>query len=182
MKRFFKLNVFALVALLFLGVADVWGIGINKNVALNFTAEGDKGSWNAGNKQITWTANYYNLLFLTDWNECDLSGYDKMVIDVQSASKDKAYRVLITIDGVNYTYSTTGTGIKTINIKKDFKNGNRTIESVTGNPLSKVSSIRIGGNSDKGNIVINSIKFHKPLKWDSEGKITDGRPGSFSLL
>ena len=172
MKRFLKLNAFALVALLFLGVADAWGLGIKKNVALNFSAEGDKGSWNAWNKQMTWTDSRYNLLFLTDWYDCDLSGYDKMVIDVQSASKDKAYRVLITIDGVNYTYSTTGEGIKTINIKKDFKNGNRTIESVTGNPLSKVSSIRIGGDSDKGNIVINSIYFHKPLQWDAQGKIT----------
>ena len=171
MKRFLKLNVFALVALLFLGVADAWGLGIKKNVALNFSAEGDKGSWNAGNKQMTWTDSRYNLLFLTDWYDCDLSGYDKMVIDVQSASRNKAYRVLITIDGVNYTYSTTGEGIKTINIKKDFKNGNRTIESVTGNPLSKVSSIRIGGDSDKGNIVINSIYFHKPLEWDAQGKI-----------
>ena len=171
MKRFLKLNAFALVALLFLGVADAWGLGIKKNVALNFSAEGDKGSWNAWNKQMTWTDSRYNLLFLTDWYDCDLSGYDKMVIDVQSASKDKAYRVLITIDGVNYTYSTTGEGIKTINIKKDFKNGNRTIESVTGNPLSKVSSIRIGGDSDKGNIVINSIYFHKPLEWDAQGKI-----------
>lgn len=33
MKRFVKQNVFALVALLFLGVADPWGIGINKAVA-----------------------------------------------------------------------------------------------------------------------------------------------------
>ena len=33
MKRFVKQNVFALVALLFLGVADPWGIGINKVVA-----------------------------------------------------------------------------------------------------------------------------------------------------
>ena len=176
MKRFLKLNAFALVALLFLGVADAWGLGIKKNVALNFSAEGDKGSWNAGNKQMTWTDSRYNLLFLTDWYDCDLSGYDKMVIDVQSASKDKAYRVLITIDGVNYTYSTTGAGIKEINIKKDFKNGNRTIESVTGNPLSKVSSIRIGGDSDKGNIVINSIYFHKPLEWDAQGKITFNAP------
>ena len=55
MKRFLKLNAFALVALLFLGVADAWGLGIKKNVALNFRAEGDKGSWNAGNKQMTWT-------------------------------------------------------------------------------------------------------------------------------
>ena len=171
MKRFVKQNVFALVALLFLGVADAWGLGINKNVPLNFTAEGDKGSWNAGNKQMTWTDRYYNLLFLTDWYDCDLSGYDKMVIDVKSASGNKAYRVVIAIDGVNYTYSTTGAGIKTIDIKKDFKDGNRTIESVSGK-LSKVSSIRIGGNSDKGNIVINSIKFHKPLEWDAQGKIT----------
>ncbi len=33
MKRFVKQNVFALVALLFLGVADPWGIGINKAFA-----------------------------------------------------------------------------------------------------------------------------------------------------
>lgn len=172
MKRFFKLNVFALVALLFLGVADAWGLGINKNVALKFEAEGGNGSWDPENKQVTWTDNYWNLLYLTDSKEeWDLSGYDKMVIDVKSASRDKAYRVLITIDGVNYTYSTTGEGIKTINIKKDFKNGNRTIESVSGNPLKKVSSIRIGGNSDKGTIVINSIYFHKPLEWDAQGKI-----------
>ena len=45
MKRFFKLNVFALVALLFLGVADVWGLGIKKNVALNLDREGGNGSW-----------------------------------------------------------------------------------------------------------------------------------------
>ncbi len=172
MKRFLKLNAFALVALLFLGVADAWGLGIKKNVALNFSAEGDKGSWNAWNKQMTWTDNRYNLLFLTDWYDCDLSGYDKMVIDVQSASGNKAYRVLITIDGVNYTYSTTGEGIKTINIKTDFKDDrNRTIQSISGNPLKKVRSIRIGGDSDKGNIVINSIYFHKPLEWDAQGKI-----------
>ena len=69
-------------------------------------------------------------MYLTDSKEeWDLSGYDKMVIDVKSASRNKAYRVVIAIDGVNYTYSTTGAGTKEINIKKDFKNGNRTIES-----------------------------------------------------
>ena len=40
-----------------------------------------------------------------------------------------------------------------------------------GNPLKKVSSIRIGGNSNQGTIVINSIYFHKPLEWDAQGKI-----------
>ena len=178
MKRFLKLNAFALVALLFLGVADAWGLGIKKNVALNLQAElsqanGGTGTWNSNTKKLEWSQAWSNLFYLTDWKECDLSGYDKMVIDVKSASRDKAYRVVIAIDGVNYTYSTTGAGIKTINIKTDFKdNRNRKIESVSGNPLSNVRSIRIGGNSDKGNIVINSIYFHKPLQWDANNKIT----------
>ena len=177
MKRFLKLNAFALVALLFLGVADAWGLGIKKNVALNLQAElsqanGGTGTWNSNTKRLEWSLAWSNLFYLTDWKDCDLSQYDKMVIDVKSASEDKAYRVVITIDGVNYTYSMTGAGTKEINIKKDFKNGNRTIESVTGNPLSKVSSIRIGGNSDQGTIVINSIYFHKPLQWDANNKIT----------
>lgn len=174
MKRFFKLNVFALVALLFLGVADVWGIGINKNVALNFTAEGDKGSWNAGNKQITWTASTYNLLFLTDWNDCDLSGYDKMVINTSTVGTANAeYRVMLRIDEQNYTCNLTGGGEQVINIKTDFKNAKgKTPESVVANPFQNVASIRIGGRSGNGAITINSIYFHKPLAWDAEGKIT----------
>ena len=173
MKRFFKLNVFALVALLFLGVADVWGIGINKNVALNFTAEGDKGSWNAGNKQITWTASTYNLLFLTDWNDCDLSGYDKMVINTSTVGTANAeYRVMLRIDEQNYTCNLTGGGEQVINIKTDFKNAKgKTPESVVANPFQNVASIRIGGRSGNGAITINSIYFHKPLAWDAEGKI-----------
>ena len=174
MKRFFKLNVFALVALLFLGVADVWGIGINKNVALNFGAEGDKGSWNAGNKQITWTDSRYNLLFLTDWYDCDLSQYDKMVINTSTVGTANAeYRVMLRIDEQNYTCNLTGGGEQVINIKTDFKNvEGKTPESVVANPFQNVASIRIGGRSGNGAITINSIYFHKPLAWDAEGKIT----------
>ena len=174
MKRFFKLNVFALVALLFLGVADVWGIGINKNVALNFGAEGDKGSWNAGNKQITWTDSRYNLLFLTDWYDCDLSQYDKMAINTSTVGTANAeYRVMLRIDEQNYTCNLTGGGEQVINIKTDFKNvEGKTPESVVANPFQNVASIRIGGRSGNGAITINSIYFHKPLAWDAEGKIT----------
>ena len=42
MKRFFKLNVFALAALLFLGVAGPWGIGVNKAVAQTFDPTKDR--------------------------------------------------------------------------------------------------------------------------------------------
>ena len=185
MKRFFKLNAFALVALLFLGVADAWGLGINKNVALKFEAEGGNGSWDAGNK-MTWTASSWNLLYLTDSKkEWDLSGYDKMVINVTGSSNanGKDYRVVITIDDVLYTYKTSGTGTKTIDIKTGFKNNrNQTIQSISGNPLEKVQSIRIGGASEpdkdrRGNIkpasiTISSIYFHKPLEWDANNKIT----------
>ena len=170
MKRFFKLNVFALVALLFLGVADVWGIGINKNVPLNLIPEGGNGSLDGS--KLSWTASTWNLYKFTDWDNSDLSGYDKMVIDVSSATANKAYRVVIKIDGTLYTYSTSGNGTKEIDIRKDFKNGNSSIQSISGDPLTKVESIRIGGNSDNGSITINSIYFHKPLAWDAEGKIT----------
>lgn len=183
MKRFLKLNAFALVALLFLGVADAWGLGIKKNVALNFSAEGDKGSWNAGDKQMTWTANTYNLLFLTDWYDCDLSQYDKMVINTStvttgnwwnSQTANANYRVLIRIDEKNYTCSLTGGGEQVINIKTDFKDENgKTPEMIqSGDPLRAVQSIRIGGRSGNGSIKINSIYFHKPLEWDSFGNIT----------
>ena len=182
MKRFFKLNVFALVALLFLGVADAWGLGIKKNVALNFRAEGDKGSWNAGDKQMTWTDSSYNLLFLTDWYDCDLSQYDKMVINTStvttgnwwdSQTLNANYRVLITIDEKNYTCTLTGGGEQIINIKTDFKDkdGNTPQMIQTGDPFSAVQSIRIGGNSGSGTIKINSIYFHKPLSWDRKGRI-----------
>ncbi len=183
MKRFLKLNAFALVALLFLGVADAWGLGIKKNVALNFSAEGDKGSWNAGDKQMTWTESYYNLLFLTDWYDCDLSQYDKMVINTSTVTTgngknrqtlDANYRVLIRIDEKNYTCSLTGGGEQVINIKTDFKDENgKTPEMIqSGDPLRVVQSIRIGGRSGNGSIKINSIYFHKPLEWDSFGNIT----------
>ena len=42
MKRFFKLNVFALAALLFLGVAGPWGIGVNKAFAQKFNPAVDR--------------------------------------------------------------------------------------------------------------------------------------------
>ena len=183
MKRFFKLNVCALVALLFLGVADVWSLGIKKNVALNFSAEGDKGSWNAGNKQMTWTDSSYNLLFLTDWYECDLSQYDKMVINTSTVTTGSGwnpktlnadYRVVIRIDEKNYTCSLKGGGEQVINIKNDFKDENgKTPEMIqSGDPLGAVQSIRIGGSSGSGSVKINSIYFHKPLEWDSFGNIT----------
>ena len=174
MKRFFKLNVFALAALLFLGVADAWGLGINRNVPLNFEVEGGNGSWNQNSKTMTWTASTWNLLKFTDWSNSDLSGYDKMTINVSSTSnKNRAqYRVLITIDGANYTCKLTGSGTKTINIKSDFKNGNATIQSISGDPLKKVESIRIGGDSNSGNITISSISFHKTVEWNSNGRIT----------
>ena len=184
MKRFFKLNVFALAALLFLGVADAWGLGINKNVPLNLEVEGGKVSWNQNSKTMTWTASTWNLLKFTDWSNSDLSGYDKMVINVGSATNGKAYRVMLTIDGVDYTYSTTGSGTKTINIKSDFKDQyGRTPQTVKPNNTFKiVESIRIGGNSEPStdwwgrttnpSITINSIYFHKPLEWDAEGKLT----------
>ena len=103
MKRFLKLNVFALVALLFLGVADAWGLGINKNVALNLEKEGGNGSWDGS--KLSWIDSTWNLYKLKDWDDSDLSGYDKMVINVSNATQNKAYRVVITIDGTLYTYT-----------------------------------------------------------------------------
>ena len=170
MKRFLKLNVIALATLLFLGVADAWGLGINKNVALNLTKEGGSCSWDGS--KLSWTASTWNLYKFTDWDNSDLSGYDKMVINVSNATANKTYRVVITIDGTLYTYTTSGNGTKEIDIRRDFKNGNNSIQSISGDPLTKVESIRIGGYSDNGSITINSIKFHKPLAWDAEGKIT----------
>ena len=170
MKRFLKLNVFAIATLLFLGVADAWGLGINKNVALNLTKEGGNCSWDGS--KLSWTDSTWNLYKFTDWDNSDLSGYDKMVINVSNATADKTYRVVITIDGTLYTYSTSGNGTKEIDIRKDFKNGNSSIQSISGDPLTKVESIRIGGYSNNGSITINSIYFHKPLAWDAEGKIT----------
>ena len=170
MKRFLKLNVIALATLLFLGVADAWGLGINKNVALNLTKEGGSCSWDGS--KLSWTASTWNLYRFTDWDNSDLSAYDKMVINVSNATPNKTYRVIITIDGTLYTYTTSGNGTKEIDIRKDFKNGNSSIQSISGDPLTKVESIRIGGYSANGSITINSIKFHKPLAWDAEGKIT----------
>ena len=170
MKRFLKLNVIALATLLFLGVADAWGLGINKNVALNLTKEGGSCSWDGS--KLSWTASTWNLYKFTDWDNSDLSGYDKMVINVSNATPNKTYRVIITIDGTLYTYTTSGNGTKEIDIRKDFKNGNSSIQSISGDPLTKVESIRIGGYSNNGSITINSIYFHKPLQWDANNKIT----------
>ena len=170
MKRFLKLNVFAIATLLFLGVADAWGLGIKKNVSLNLQAEGGNCTWDGS--KLSWTDSTWNLYKFTDWDNSDLSGYDKMVIDVSNATPNKTYRVIITIDGTLYTYTTSGNGTKEIDIRKDFKNGNSSIQSISGDPLTKVESIRIGGYSDNGSITINSIYFHKPLAWDAEGKIT----------
>lgn len=177
MKRFFKLNVFALVALLFLGVADVWGIGINKNVSLNLRAEADMGSWDPSTKTLGWKQLYSNLYFLNDWNDCDLSGYDKMVVKVSNVSRNnEKYRVVLKINETDYTCVLEGSGEKIINIRKDFKNENYTPNE---NSLKNVQSIRIGGPSWKntgaqnnGNITIESIYFHKPLQWDANNKIT----------
>lgn len=177
MKRFFKLNVFALVALLFLGVADVWGIGINKNVSLNLRAEADMGSWDPSTKTLGWKQLYSNLYFLNDWNDCDLSGYDKMVVKVSNVSRNnEKYRVVLKINETDYTCVLEGSGEKIINIRKDFKNENYTPNE---NSLKNVQSIRIGGPSWKntgaqnnGNITIEYIYFHKPLQWDANNKIT----------
>ncbi len=177
MKRFFKLNVFALVALLFLGVADVWGIGINKNVSLNLRAEADMGSWDPSTKTLGWKQLYSNLYFLNDWNDCDLSGYDKMVVKVSNVSRNNVkYRVVLKINETDYTCVLEGSGEKIINIRKDFKYENYTPNE---NSLKHVQSIRIGGPSwrntgalNNENITIESIYFHKPLEWDAEGKLT----------
>ncbi len=177
MKRFFKLNVFALVALLFLGVADVWGIGINKNVSLNLRAEADMGSWDPSTKTLGWKQLYSNLYFLNDWNDCDLSGYDKMVVKVSNVSRNnEKYRVVLKINETDYTCVLEGSGEKIINIREDFKSGNYTPNEKS---LKNVQSIRIGGPSwanngaqNNGNITIESIYFHKPLEWDAEGKLT----------
>lgn len=184
MKRFFKLNVFALAALLFLGVADAWGLGINRNVALNLTAEvaNGNGTWNSSNKQLSWKDSYSNLFFLTDWYNADLSTYDKMIINVSNANTNKAYRVVIRVNDTDFTASLSGKGTKELNLRTDFKNGNSTIQSISGDPLKKIQSIRIGGNStpDKGwggrttipYITISSISFHKTVEWNSNGRIT----------
>ena len=185
MKRFFKLNVFALVALLFLGVADVWGLGIKKNVALNLQAElsqanGGTGTWS--NSTLSWSKSYSNLFFLTDWYNCDLSRYDKMVINTSTVTTgsgwnrktlDANYRVLIRIDEKNYTCYLRGGGEQVINIKTDFKDadGNTPETIQSGDPFSAVQSIRIGGNSGSGSVKINSIYFHRTLSWDRKGRI-----------
>ncbi len=96
-----------------------------------------------------------------------------MVIDVASASRNTEYRVVITIDGAEYTWS--GKGDNTIDVKNDFKdNNNKTPEAIKPNAFAEVESIKIGGglNSKKGDITIKSITFHKPLEWDAQGQIT----------
>ena len=187
MKRFLKLNVFAFATLLCLGVADAWGIGIKKNVALNLQAElsqanGGTGTWN--NSTLSWSQSYSNLFFLTDWYDCNLSQYDKMVINTSTVSTggwgwgsqtlNADYRVVIRIDEKNYTCSLKGGGEQVINIRTDFKDEKgKTPEMIqSGSPLSAVQSIRIGGNSGSGSVKVNSIYFHKPLEWDAFGNIT----------
>lgn len=173
MKRFVKQNVFALVALLFLGVADAWGLGINKTVALNFKVEGNcQVSPSQDRTTISWNGTD-NLCSINGWNHSNLSQYDKMIIDVANASRNTEYRVVVTIDGAEYTWS--GKGDKTIDVKNDFKDkNNKTPEAIKPNAFAEVESIKIGGarNSKNGDITIKSITFHKPLAWDAEGKIT----------
>lgn len=189
MKRFFKLNVFALVALLFLGVADVWGLGIKKNVALNLTKEGNNVTWNAQNKRMEWTAASSNLLRLTDWDNSNLSEYDQLVINVTGAANNNAYRVVIKIDEHEYTCSLTGSGKKTISLYSQFKDANgKTPDAVsTNDPFAHVQAIWIGGNSERtpnkdwwgritgyqtNYITLGGIYFHKTISWDRKGKIT----------
>ena len=175
MKRFLKLNVFAIATLLFLGVADAWGLGIKKNVNLNqLTAEGDKGSWNPNTKEMKWTDSSWNLFFLADWtpnnnSNVDLSAYDKMVINTSEANGN--YRVVIRVEerrnDVDYTCVLSGDGEHVINLTTDFKNGNKTLNS-----LKNVKSIRIGGYSKNGSVKINSMYFHKSVDWDANGQMT----------
>ena len=173
MKRFLKLNAFALIALLFLGVADAWGLGINKTVALNFEVEGNcQVSPSQDRTTISWKGTD-NLCSINGWNHSNLSQYDKMIIDVANASRNTEYRVVVTIDGAEYTWS--GKGDKTIDVKNDFKNkNNKTPEAIKPNAFAEVESIKIGGgrDSNKGEITIKSITFHKPLEWDAQGQIT----------
>ena len=91
MKRFLKLNAFALVALLFLGVADAWGLGIKKTVALDFKAENDcQISPSQDRTKISWNGSG-NLCSINGWNHSNLSQYDKMIIDVANASRNTEY-------------------------------------------------------------------------------------------
>lgn len=166
MKRFVKQNVFALVALLFLGIADAWGLGINKNVALSFKPESScQISTKNNGTNIKWTKKTNNLCSINGWEKSDLSKYDKMIIVVSSVNDEwrTTYRVVLTVNGETYTRNLTGSGTKTLDLKSDFSG----IKS-----FNSIESIKIGGNSGSGNITISSIKFHKPLEWDSEGKIT----------
>ena len=151
MKRFLKLNVFAIATLLFLGVADAWGLGIKKNVNLNLNAEIVDGycKWNSNTKKLEWSQAWSNLFYLTDWNDCDLSQYDKMVINTSTVrtgngknaqTANAEYRVMLTIDEQNYTCNLTGGGEQVINIKTDFKNAEgKTPESVVANPFQNVA-------------------------------------------
>ena len=188
MKRFLKLNVLALVALLFLGVADAWGLGIKKKVDLNFVSRSNQSTstWNAG--KMEWTAANSTLLYLNGWDDSDLSQYDKLVINVTSATNNKEYRVVITIDDKEYSCKLTGQGTKTIDIKNDFKDAKgNTPEAIIANPFKEVGSIAIGGVSapntrvvsywpyktttDPNTITIGSIYFHKPMAWDNKGRL-----------
>lgn len=165
MKKLFKLHVLALLTMLFCGITDITAMGIYKNVALKFNTESNKVTYQ--NNRLTWSSGTNNTAYLSDWYNSDLSQFDIMTVNVSSGSYNVKYRIIITIDDIDYTYYTSGTGTKTINIKTDFKdsNGNTPEINKQHNTFRNIQSIRIGGNSSSGNITIGSVTFHKPVVW-----------------
>lgn len=172
MKRINKISIIALLAVMFIGV-DAFGLGINKVVPLDLQAEANKGTWDANSKKLGWTQINSNLYFLTALSNQNLTGYDKITVNVSNAN-NQTYRLLITINGANYTASMSGNGNKELSLKNSFKqgtNGSGTTVDLT-NRLNNVSSVRIGGNSNRGTITLNSITLHKTVNWNSNNQIT----------
>lgn len=173
MKRINKISIIALFAVMFMSVVDAWGLGINKYVPLNLQAESNRGTWDANSKKLGWKQSNSNLYFLTALSNKNLTGYDKITVNVSNANNQN-YRLLITAGGKDYTAAMSGNGEKVLNLKNSFKqgtNGNGTTVDLT-NKLSNVTSVRIGGNSNKGEITLNSITLHKTVDWDSNNQMT----------
>lgn len=165
------LKLCLLLTVLVGGNSSAWGVGIKRDLlTFDAVAQDYKGQWNAETKVMSWTLGHSNLFTSTALSG-DYSNYDKIVLKTSNLTSGP-YRVVITAGGKDYTCSISNTGTIELPLYGNNTQFVNNSEKLTKELTKNITQIRIGGNSNSGNVTISEAYLYREVAWDDNGNIT----------
>lgn len=186
-KKCNYLRIVASVIVMVLGLTSTWAVEIVHKDGLirqdKFEREGSLAncSWNVNTGKYDWKNSSNNLLKSTSltWNTRDLSGFDYIMVQTENLSGEARVVVTINDNGRDHSYAhfVNASGVFKIPLANELWLDLNSYSPVTmdkNTMLKKVKSIKFGGNSGSGSVILREIalaKHVRDVEWDQNGYI-----------